>query len=442
MSLLNFFRFDNKHFLVLLGNGMLSLVGFALAALLFHSLPMADVGIWFFVQSIIAFCEAGRYGFLSTATVKFYAGTDPERARTVLGSVWFLAILLTGIVVAVNLSLMAFIPHEHNDELALCIRWVGITFIATLPSDVISWRLQADERYNTLLWFRILNSGCSVISFTALVLMDKMTLENAFLFNFLTNFVTSLVGILFNLAGIRTLVHRTKECIWELVHYGKFTLGTTSGSILLGNADTWIINFMLGPASVAIYNLSMRLMALIEMPLRSFAVTGMSSMAIAYNSDNLPMVTHIFKKYSGMLTIVFIPMAVAAFLLGDVAIGLLGGPDYINTEAANVYKLAMFISIIYPIERLNGITLDIIHMTKINFYKVIIMVALKIAGDFAGLAFFNNVYGIVFSILIVHLTALIFGNYQLQKHLNYSIPGILSTGYTEMKALVQKTFKA
>lgn len=432
----------NKHILVLTGNGMLSLVGFAISALLFHSMSRTNVGIWFFVQSIIALFEAIRYGFLSTATVKFYAGVAPERARTVLGSVWYLAFLLTGSIVLINACAFFFLPYIHNEELIACIKWSGIIFLCTMPSDVIFWRLQADEKYGTLLWYSTLNSGLSAIFFSVLIYLDKMTLETAFLSSLCVNLITSAVGILCNLSGMKMMRHRTKECIREIVNYGKYTLGTTSVSVMLANTDTWILNFMLGPSSVAVYSLSRRLLALIELPLRSFAVTGMSAMAIAFNTDNLPQVTHIYKKYSGMLTMFFIPIALLAVVFGEQAINMLGGPEYIHTEAADAYIIMMLIAVIYPIERLNGITLDIIHQTKVNFYKVIIMIIIKVVGDFAGIYMFQNVHGVVLAMFIVHFTALIYGNYQLKKHLDYTIGGILTTGFNESKLLIVSKAKA
>src|ERR1700748_920075 len=126
MPKFNIYRFYNKHFLVLVGNGALSFVGFATAFLLFHSLSLVDIGIWFFVQGLVSIFESGRIGFLSTATVKFYAGANPERANTVLGSVWYLAILSTAVVLIVNALALPFLPYTHNPEIIASIQWVGI----------------------------------------------------------------------------------------------------------------------------------------------------------------------------------------------------------------------------------------------------------------------------------------------------------------------------
>ncbi|MCD6011882.1 MAG: polysaccharide biosynthesis protein [Flavipsychrobacter sp.] len=424
-----------------MGNGMLAVIAMAISFVLFHSLSMEDMGIWVFTYSIIAFCEAGRSGFLYTAAVKFYAGTEPERGKTVLGSIWYLAIIVTGIIVLLNICLLPFLSYTNNKEFTLCIQWVGISFLATLPSDVISWRLQAEEKYGTMLGFRILNSICSIVCFTILILFHEMTLEKAFFFNFLINVATSIIGIMLNLGGIKYIKNRTKECITEIVHYGKYTFGSTLGATSLGHIDTWILNFTLGPKSVAIYNLAKRFIAVVDILLRSFAVTCMSEMAIAFNKGNLEHVTNIFKKYAGMLTMAFIPLAIGALFLGDFAIDLLGGKEYYDTPASKAFILIMFIAIIYPMETLNGVTLDIIHKTEVNFKKMVFMIIVKVVTAFAGVMIFHNVYGVVCSIFLAHGFAVLYGNHQLQKSLTYTIPGIIATGYREVKELLERKLK-
>jgi O-antigen/teichoic acid export membrane protein len=440
MGKLKLSAFKNKFFLVLFNNGFISIVGILTSSLLFHVLSVDEAGIWFFVQMFVAFCEAARWGFLSTATVTFYAGAEPKRAATVLGSVWFLALVLTAIILSLNAGAY-FLIHTDDLETRLCIQWVGITFLSSLPADVIFWRLQANQKYNAMLWYRLLNSLSTIIAFIVLILLHKFTLENALLYNFLTNCLSSVVGIFLNMAGLKTLMNRSKECIMELVHYGKYTLGTTSFSVMLSNADTLIINFVLGTSAVAIYNLASKLLPLVELPLRSFITIGMSEMATSFNHKNMHQVTYIFKKYSGMLTLAFIPLIIAALFFSDIAINLFGGAKYHNSIAPNLFRAFMLVAILFPIDRFNGVALDIIHRTKTNFYKVVIMLVVKVAANFAGIAIFGNLYGIALSLFLVTLAAIIYGNYQLSKYLDYTIPGILISGFNEMKVFLQKNLR-
>ena len=441
MGTLNLSALKNKHFLVLMNNGFTYTINFAISYLLFHYLSMEATGMYFFVIMFVTLCGAARDGFLATSTVTFYAGATPERGATVLGSVWFLALALSFIILGLNAIGFLCLPYIHNEEYILCIKWVGITYLGALPSSVVFWRLQADEHYGKMLAYRIL---CSISTFIALLVLIKlhiMTLENALLWNFLTNAMCSLIGILWNKSGIKYLFHKSKECIIELFHYGKYTLGTTSLSVLLGNLDTLIINFMLGPAAIAVYNLSQRFMAVVELPVRTFLTTGMSEMAIARNKSDSNQVTYIFKKYTGMLTIGLIPVVILAILLADFPINILGGAKYHGTIAANAFRLFIIISLLYPFDRFNGLALDVTRHTKINFYKMMIMLIATIIGDFTGLSIFGNIYGIALSDIIVIVPAILYGNYQLHKYMEYTIPGILSLGYAEIKQFIGEKLK-
>jgi len=428
---MNLSKFKNKHFLALVGNLVISGFGVLTISLLYRVLTKSDTGTWFFFLTFLGLADAVRNGFLTTATVKFYAGTDKERGATVLGSVWFLAIALTASLLLLDLFCFAGISFIKNAQLVVVIKWFGITFLSSLPYSVTFWILIADEDYLKILWLRLINSGSMILIIIIMGLLKIATLQNLLLINFLTNVLTSAVAIFWGITKMKTFTKRTKECIKEVALFGKYSLATNVSSNLLSSINTFIITFLLGPAVLAIYNLPQRLMEIIEIPLRSFVGTGMSAMAIAYNNSNMYHLVFVTKKYAGMLTYAFIPIAIFGFFTADYAVLLLGGAKYANTEAANIFRLLLFLSILYPIDRFNGVTLDIIHQQKINFYKVLIMLAVNIPIAFLGIFLFKNIWGAALATPFTLLAGLIFGYYHLRKHIQYSLSGILVTGYVE-----------
>jgi O-antigen/teichoic acid export membrane protein len=433
-------KLRNKHFLALAGNGLLSVFGLVTIKIICASLSLPDLGIWFYFFMIQGLCDAVRNGFLGTATVKFYAGTEGHRSEEVLGSVWFLASCITGILLLLNVAALFYLPYSHIVELTITIKWLGLTYLSSLPFSVIFWILQADEDYTKILWLRMINSGSMILIFLTMIFLKKMTLENALFYNFLTNAITSIVGLIWGIGRLQTIRKLSATTVMELFHFGKFSLATSLSANLLRAADGFIIIGMIGPIANAIYQIPVKLMELVEIPLRSFVSTGMSSMAIANNNGDKGEVVHIFKKYSGMLTIAFIPLAVGGILFADLAILLLGGHKFDGTQAANLFRCFMLISLMYPIDRFNGVTLDIIHKPKINFYKVLIMLAVNVAADLVFIHIFG-IYGIALGILSITLSGIFFGHYHLSKYLNYTIPAILRTGYTEIRLLLSRNRK-
>ena len=440
MKLITLSNFKNKHFLALVGNLVISGFSVLTIAVLYRVLTKSDVGTWFFFLTFIGLADSIRTGFLSTATVKFYAGTTLERGKEVLGSVWYLAILLTGAMCLIDLLFFMGIGFIKNPQLILVIKWFGITFFSSLFYQVAFWILIAEEDYLKILWLRLINSGSMILIIVILALLNKATLFNLLLVNFLTNCLTSLLSLMFGYNKIRYFFSRTKECIYEITHFGKYSLGTNISSNLLGSINTFVITFMLGPAVLAVYNLPQRLLEIVEIPLRSFVGTGMSAMATAYNTGNMYHLKFVSKKYAGVLTFAFIPIIIVAFFTADIAVSLLGGGKYAGTEAANIFRLLMFFSVFYPIDRFNGVTLDILHQQKINFYKVLVMICANIPVAFTGIFIFHNVWGVAIASPFTLMAGLLFGYYHLRKHMDYSFGQIIQLGYVESLEIVRKTW--
>ena len=430
--------FNNKHFLALAGNLVTAVMAIVLMGLLTRSLSMADMGAWFYFMMICGLGDAARNGLLGTATIKFYAGAAPERAREVLGSVWFLAVALSATLMLVDLAFMPFMGSVTSPMLVSSVRWFGVTFLSSLPFNVILWILVADEQYGKVLWLRLINSGGMIVYAAVLILLGKMTLEAMLWGNFVTFCVASAVGLVWRLGKVGSFFHRSWHCVKEIIRYGKYTMGTTFISRLFGSADTNIIPFLLGPAALAIYSVALNIMQGVEIILRTFIGTGMSGMAIAYNNNDEHQAAYIMKKYSGMLTLAFIPMALLGFVFSGLAIDILGGHKYMGTEAANILRIFLFISILYPVDRFIGATLDIIHKPIINLYKVIIMLVFAVAGDFIFISIFKNLYGVALATFCTTVAGILYGYTNLNKYLKVPMGDIFNLGYDEMKLFVQK----
>src|ERR1700760_3005960 len=92
----------NKYFLSLAGNVIMSGLGLVTMTLIYRSLSKTEAGTWVFFQSVLLLIETFRSGFLTTAFIKFYAGSTSERTAEVAGSAWFLGLVITGTLALVS----------------------------------------------------------------------------------------------------------------------------------------------------------------------------------------------------------------------------------------------------------------------------------------------------------------------------------------------------
>src|SRR6202012_4987462 len=120
---------------------------------------------------------------------------------------------------------------------------------------------------------------------------------------FVSAATTSLVAVLSGWAKFSSISHKKRDCVKQIVNFGKFSVGTSISSYLLRSSDTLIIKFMFSnPAIVGVYYLPQRLMEVIEIPLRSFIATAYPAMSAAIYRDDKRHMTYIMKKYAGILT--------------------------------------------------------------------------------------------------------------------------------------------
>lgn len=426
----------NKQFLSLAGNVVMAFLNIATTAILYRHMAEGEVGDWVFFQSTFVFIDTFRTGFLQTAFIKFFAGADKARADNVLGSIWLLGILITLAICVITIPGLLLINKIENSGIITAINWVAITFISTLPMVVATWILQAQQRYREILWVRVINQGSFIIFVIVLILIHKNTL---FWF-LLTNVASCVLSCIFvfarNWTGITTLSKQSWSTVVDIFHFGKFSVGTSISSNLLRYSDTFIINLLLGSSYVAIYGIGQMLLNVIDIPLRSFVTTGMTSLSAAQNNNRKEEVEYIFKKYAGALTIIFIPIIIGAIVFADVAVGLIGGGKYADTPAANIFRIFMLIAFVSPLDRFTGVTLDIIHKPQINLYKVLAMLAVNVAGDFLGIHLLHNIYGVGFASIPTMLFGAMIGYFSLKMYLNFTFVDMMKMGWDESKVIV------
>lgn len=428
---------NNKHFLSLSGNLIIQIVNTIYFALLFRYMKVEALGAFVFFNSILGLLDALRSGFINTAFVRAYSGAVPSRAAEVMGSTWVNSLLLTLAVAFINLVALLVLGPQKNEGFNLFLKWSGLTFVLMLPSFVAMCVLQAEQRFDRLLYLRALQLGLSVIGLLGLMVFRKVALDYVIYVNLTAAAVTSILALAIGWSKISYFWHQTIACNKELAHFGKYSVGSQIGSTLLRNSDTFIINFMLGAAPLAAYNLAQRFMVIVELVLGSSISTAVPALASAFNRKNREELTKVLTKYIGLLTWALMPIVVGTILLADIPIYLLGGKQYVDTPAANLLRIFMAAAILFPIDRFTGITLDVINKPSLNLVKVFLMLAVNITGDLVGIKVFSNIYGVALANLPTVIFGFLFSYLQVKKSLSLSILDIIRVGLYEVKKVVK-----
>jgi O-antigen/teichoic acid export membrane protein len=335
--------------------------------------------------------------------------------------------------------------HNSTPDIQIIIKWMGIILLVTLPSNVASWILQAEGRFDRLFYVRLLNQGVFTMFVLILIAIKQLNYFNTVIAYMAGTAIASLLSILFGWTKLKHIGRLNRAAKNDLFHFGKFSVGTTISAYLLKSSDTIIIRFMfgkvIGPGAIADYNLPQKLMEIIEIPLRSFIAVAMPMMSISVHKNDKEQVNYIMTKYAGMLSIALIPVSIGGIIFADLLMGAIGGGKYMHSQAGNVFRIFMCYGVLLPVDRFLGITLDILNQPRLNMIKVLFMLGVNVIGDFAGILIFHNIYGVALASILTFLAGVIYGYWAIKKYLNFSMIDIFVVGYRESKSLIFNFFK-
>lgn len=424
----------NRHFLSLTGNGVMAVFSLLTYLILYRFLAAADMGNWIFFQFVFLLLDTFRTGLLQTALIKFYSGSDEIRKRSVAGSAWYMALLVTGVFGVLNCAAWPFAGWFTDAGVLVALKWFGLSLAVTLPYNVSIWLLQAEQRFDRILYIRLLNQGSFIVLVFGLYLLHRVNLQGVINSFLLSSLLTSGVAIAAGWTRISALRHKTAADVRDLFHFGKYSFGTFLCANLFRSSDAFIVKFMLGPAALAVYNLPTRLLEIIEIPLRSGLATAMPSMSAAVNQHHETEVADILKKYTVLLTLLFVPLIAGTLVFADVIVGLIGGGKYVGTEAANIYRIMMVCSLLFPLERFLGVTLDIINKPQLNLVKVILALTVNVLADILCIKLLGNVYGAAVASVFTLVASTVYGYVALRRYLPVNFRGAWGLALAELRS--------
>lgn len=431
----------SKSFTSLIGNGLGALLGVITFAFLARILPKDVFGPYIIFLTIYGIFENLRIGMVMNALVRNLSQCKtPEEEEGVIGSTLFITVALTFLYSLVMLLLyLVFKQFSIYTEYLFFFKWwIALAFLS-LPNNYATWYLNAKLQIKSMSVIRVFGQIAFIAYIYFFVLSDKsiFNVVNGYL---ISQLLISLIAIVMGWSGFSYFFKYTKNAVIDIFHFGKFSMGTLLGSNLLRSSDTFIIGLStLGKEGVAKFSVPARLLEIVEMPLRSFAVTALPQFARQYADGNFEALKYEFERKAGMVFYLLLPISVLSFIFADYIVLLIGGKAY--ADAALTLRFFASYMAILPLDKFSGVMLDTINKPNLNFYKILIMLFVNVTGDFIAIALFNNVESVAFVSTATFIAGMIFGYYQLNKHMNISFKNLLKLGWMDYKGYIFKILK-
>ena len=420
----------------MLGNVVMAFFNVLSFSLLVRMLSLTAFGEWVVFIGTYNLLDQMRTAMLQSGLIKFYAGVDEETGRRVTGAAWYISLVLTLSYVALSFVVYFAAYGRFNDTWHLFIQWLGLLCLFSLPMNFATWVLQAEHRFEKIVLVRLMQNGSFLILLGALYFAGKVTLPNVLYAYCAAMAISSIYCLTRKWTRIRTLFFRTKAQAAELFHFGKHIVGSMVSSSLLNYSDSLVIRTLLTPAAVALYSIPQKFMEVIEIILRSFVATAQPTLSSAANRNDPGAVAKAFAKYTGTVSLLILPFIVGLLLFTKPLIIILADRAYLG--ATDIVRIILLSAILWPIDRFIGVTLDMINLPHINFYKNFLKLILNVGCDILFVWAFADIRSVALASLLNVIFAVIFGYYFMKQRLDVKLRDIWELGWQEVKRLVSK----
>lgn len=430
---------QSNAFASLAGNGMGAVLGIGTLAIQARTLSKNDLGSWLVFITTFTLFDVIRSGLILNPVIRNMAGAKTQgEQQTIAGAAWQLCVLFTAIAVAVfTLPGVAFYGWFASLDMGFFVQWFWLLAVITLPHNLATWFLNASQQFKKVQWVRILNQalflGFNIANFSL-----NLGIDYIFWGFVISQLATSLLTLILGWSRITDFSKGDKPTRQKLFSFGKYSMLTLLVSNLLRSSDTYILGLLLGPVAVSIYNIPQRLLQIFEMPISAISITRLPILAGLHSHGKEEELTNEFHKSAGVLWLGIIPVALICFIFAEPLVILLGGEGF--RESASVLRFFAVYAAFLPLERYSGIGLDVVNQPRLNLIKVILMLAVNIAGDFAAIYLFPNapVAAVAGISVLTFGSGVLLGYRFLGKHMKFSFSGIISSGWQQITSLAGK----
>lgn len=195
--------------------------------------------------------------------------------------------------------------------------------------------------------------------------------------------------------------HKAKQ----LLSYGKYTLVTNIAATLSKNIDAWMIAYFLSPASVALYNVAVRVSNLFDVPTMALASIMFPKAAKQSAEEGESVLKEMYEKSVAAILLFTIPMVGGVLLFSDFIIYIIAGEGY--EKSASVLRISILFGLILPFGRQMGLLLDAIGRAKLNTLFVILSAVLNVIANAIAIPRWGIIGAAIATMSVFFVTTLI-----------------------------------
>lgn len=392
MSKLKRLFVNNALFTVLGGNVAASILGLLIFTFLARGLGATEFGLWVIFTTATSTMDLIRTGWVKQGFIRTVETSSELDKETIIGSAWLLCMIVSIIsALVIYLLALGFGSLVSEIQMELFFSYFPIYVLVSAPYYMASWSLQAIKN------FRVMNRLRLAVNSMLLLLVATNTYwgfnSEGFVITFVWIHGLVSLAVLFNKQyGISTVRYYHLSTIKTLVRFGKNSLATLAGGSLLKGTDIYLIGWLIGPQAVALYSIPMKLMDLLDIPLRSLMMAEFPKLTRLFKEGRKDDFQEHLYKLIGWGSLVALPVILGLLVLSNQVLTFLGATDlYTGRWLLVIFSVAM---VIMPLEKFMGIAFDAINRPDRNALKVWIMLLANLVGDLVVIYFMDSIIAV------------------------------------------------
>ena len=377
--------------------------------MLVRVIPKGEFGIWVLFLTTTSIIEVARISLIQNGLVKHLSSNDDGNRRNINTASLVLNILFTILIIACLFGVSGLLSELLNSpQLRFMLYAYCITSVILIPYAQFSYILQANLNFKGLF---ISTTSRNLLFFIFSVLIYNQLISSSLfllvVFHGLSAMIGSITGYYVSKRHLTFSSHIDWQWVLKLYKYGKYTIGTGIGSILNSSVDQLMLGSIISTSSVAIYNASLRVPNLINIPANVIATIVFPKSSKFNKDESVDIIRNFYEKFVGVNLAIIIPMVIFVFIFPTFVITFIAGQNYI--DSVPLLKVMILYTLFVPFGRQFGTTFDSVGYPNINFYVTILNALINIVLNYfliKSLGIMGAVYGTlisyILSLIIIH----------------------------------------
>ena len=383
------------------------------------------MGAWSLFLTLAAILETSKGGLIKNALIKFVNSSDSSNHASIETASVLINLLITGISIGAVLAFANLLEAYWNiPELDSMLYWYIGTLILLVPFSHFEYIQQAHHNFSGILQSYLVRQGILFGLIVVSIFLPKGDhyLRNLVIFQMVGVGAGTLVGYRYARHFMARQWEYSKAWVGKLWGYGKFVFATSLSSLIFRSTDHMMVASYISTAAVALYNVSIRVTNLLDIPSTVASEVMFPKSVQASATGDTSRTKYMYERSVGIILAFTLPLSFIIIVFPEIVIRLIAGEQYL--DATQLLQITILCSLFLPFLKQFGTVMDANGKPSTNFKLIFSLALLNIVSNYIFIQYFG-LLGAAYGTLATYVVSFIANQTILYKEYGVSTWGVL-----------------